>query len=517
MAESGLILALDNGTQSLRALLFDLRGELVAKAKVELEAYYSHSPGWAEQDPDYFWKQLGEACRQLWQCSGVNPSRVVAVSLTTQRGTVINLDKQGDPLRPAILWLDQRRARVSAPLPQPWRTLFWLAGQREKANYFRSKAQANWIAQQQPEIYAHTHKVLLLSGYLTYRLCGEYRDSVGAIVGYLPFDYRKQQWAAPSHWGWPCSGVKPGQLPELVKPGELLGKITLEASATTGIPAGLPLIAAASDKACEVLGSGGLSSDVGCLSFGTTATININSQRYIEPQRFIPPYAAAVPDAYNTEVMIYRGFWMVSWFKQQFGLRESQRAQDLGLSPEALFDELVREVPAGSMGLMLQPYWSPGLNDRDMKGAVIGFGDLHTRSHLYRAILEGLVYGLREGKEQIEARSGQKIQRLCVSGGGSQSDAALQITADIFGLPVTRPHTYETSGLGAAIDAAVGVGLFQDFPDAVAAMTRSSRVFTPNPEAHRLYDQLYRRVYRKMYRRLKPLYREIRSITGYPE
>ncbi|MCL6414739.1 FGGY-family carbohydrate kinase [Aestuariirhabdus sp. Z084] len=517
MNDDGLILAIDNGTQSVRALLFDSKGNPVASAKLELEAYFSTSPGWAEQEPEYFWQKLGEVCQLLWQQEAADPDQIVAVALTTQRGTVINLDKNGDPLRPAILWLDQRRADITEPIPQPWRGLFAVAGQSSKIDYFRSKAQANWIAQHQPEIYKATAKVLLLSGFLSYRLTGDYVDSVGAIVGYLPFDFRKQRWAGSSHWAWSCSGIKSGQLPKLVKPGETLGLISAAASDVTGIPAGLPLIAAASDKACEVLGSGGLKAEVGCLSFGTTATINTNSFRYVEPVRFIPPYAAAVPDAYNTEVMIYRGFWMVSWFKQQFGLREAQRAKELGMTPEALFDDLVREVPAGSMGLMLQPYWSPGLNDRDMKGAVIGFGDLHTRSHIYRAILEGLIYALREGKEQIERRSGRRINRLSVSGGGSQSDAAMQITADIFGLPVERPHTHETSGLGAAIDAAVGIGLYKDFDSAVKAMTRTGQVFEPNPESHKLYQKLYTRVYRQMYRRLKPLYQEIRDITGYPE
>jgi sugar (pentulose or hexulose) kinase len=104
----------------------------------------------------------------------------------------------------------------------------------------------------------------------------------------------------------------------------------------------------------------------------------------------------------------------------------------------------------------------------EAKGAIIGFGDVHTRAHLYRAMLEGLAYALREGKERIERRNGQKIQRLRVAGGGSQSDAAMQLTADIFGLPAERPHTCETSGLGAAITAMVGLGIHPDFPTAVA-------------------------------------------------
>jgi sugar (pentulose or hexulose) kinase len=167
----------------------------------------------------------------------------------------------------------------------------------------------------------------------------------------------------------------------------------------------------------------------------------------------------------------------------------------------------------------LQPYWSPGIKvpGPEAKGAIIGWGDVHTRAHLYRAILEGLTYALREGKEQIERRTRVPVRELRVAGGGSQSDAAMQLTADIFGLPAARPHVYEASGLGAAIDASVGLGLYPDVPAAVRAMTRVGRVFEPNPQAHAVYEQLYSRVYQRMYRKLKPLYEEIREITGYPE
>jgi sugar (pentulose or hexulose) kinase len=209
---------------------------------------------------------------------------------------------------------------------------------------------------------------------------------------------------------------------------------------------------------------------------------------------------------------------MVDWFKRQFGSREVELAEELGVTPEALFDDLVRETPPGSMGLMLQPTWSPGVRvpGPEAKGAIIGFGDVHTRAHLYRAILEGLAYALREGGERAAARAKTPLRELRVSGGGAQSPAAVQLTADIFGLPTGRPHTHETSGLGAAIDAAVGVGLHRDVDAAVVEMTRLAETLDPDPERHALYEALYERVYRRMYRRLKPLYEEIREITGYP-
>ena len=515
--KSGYILAIDNGTQSIRALLFDVRGELVAKSKVELVPYYSDHPGWAEQDANYFWQKLGQACQQLWQQDGVSAKDVMAVTLTTQRDTVVNVNEHGVPLRPAIVWLDQRLSEHNKPMPWYWRLAFTLVGQADAVDYFRRKAKSNWIAQHQRDIWQNTHKFLLLSGFLTHKLTGEFKDSVAATVSYLPFSYRKLSWSSKLDWKWQAIPITADMLPELVAPGGVLGHITDEASALTGIPAQLPLFAAASDKACEVLGSGCTTPDVASLSYGTTATVNTNNAKYVEPLPFIPPFPSAIPQQYNSEVMIYRGFWMVSWFKNQFGQREMLKAQDLGVAPESLFDELVEQVPPGSMGLMLQPYWSPGLQNLEAKGAILGFGDVHTRAHIYRAILEGLAYALREGKERLEKRQGVKIERLVVSGGGSQSDAAMQLTADIFNLPASRPHTFETSGLGAAMNAAVGLGIYQDYQQARDEMTRVRDTFHPNPEHVALYQQLYQQVYLKMYRQLKPIYQTIKRITGYPK
>jgi sugar (pentulose or hexulose) kinase len=280
----------------------------------------------------------------------------------------------------------------------------------------------------------------------------------------------------------------------------------------------LPVIAVAADKACEVIGAGCLTPEIACLSYGTTATVNTTTPRYLEATPFIPPYQAAVPRHFNTEIQITRGFWMVSWFKEQFGLHEQQLANQRGIAAETLFDELVNAVPPGAQGLMLQPFWNPGIKipGPEAKGAIIGFGDVHHRAHLYRAILEGLAYALREAKERIEKRSGTRITTVRVSGGGSQSDAAMQITANVFNLPCGRPHLYETSGLGAAILAAVSLGFYPDFASAIAHMTRMGQVFQPEPEHVRTYEQLYTRVYRHMYARLQPLYRDIQDITGYP-
>ena len=512
-----LILAIDVGTQSVRAALVDLSGRIHHLVKIPIEPYFSARPGWAEQQPAYYWEQICHTCRSVLSFTDFSRDQIAGVALTTQRSTMVNVDRDGVPLRPAIVWLDQRRADTSKVLPSLAVPPLKALGIHSLVDYATGYCRSTWLQQNEPDVWAKTHKFLFLSGYLTYKLTGQLRDSSGNVVGPVPFDVKKLDWARPWDLKWRLFPIERGKLPELVRPTELLGHITDRAAEETGIPAGLPMIAAASDKACDVLGAGCLEPARACISFGTTATINTQTDRYVELRRLMPPYPSAVAGQFCTEVSVMRGLWMVSWFKEEFGLQERLQAQQENVAPEELLEMLLRDVPPGSMGLVCQPTWTPGPELAPCtKGAVLGFGDVHTRAHLYRAIIEGLAFALKEGAERTERANGVRITEVRATGGGSQSDAILQITADVLGLPVVRPHTNETSVLGAAMDAAVGLGLMPGFREAVAAMTRSERTFEPDAKNHALYRELYLRVYRKMYDALLPLYGEIRAITGYP-
>ncbi|HOO71501.1 MAG TPA: FGGY-family carbohydrate kinase [Spirochaetota bacterium] len=518
MKHTELILSIDAGTQSIRAALVDLNGNIRHIVRQQIEPYFSRNPGWAEQDPDYYWKMLCLACRGLLGKKDSLKGALVGVTLTTQRATMINVDEQGRALRPAITWLDQRKADPHGILPGFARPVLKALNLLHTVEEAVRNCDANWMQQHEPSVWKNTHKYLLLSGFFTHRLTGEFADSVGNNVGYLPFDNKTYNWGGKWDIKWRLFKIEREKLPRLVKPAEVLGHITKKASRETGIPEGLPVIAAGTDKGCEILGAGCLTPEKGCLSFGTTATFNTTMQKYVELFPQLPPFPASVPDSYYTEIMIYRGFWMVSWFREEFGLQEKQIAAKKGGVPEKLFDAMIEKVPAGCNGLMLQPYWSPGLNtDVYAKGSIIGFGDVHNRAYLYRAILEGLMYALKEGAEYTCRKTGMPLKELRVSGGGSQSDMAMQITADIFGMPAERPHTFETSALGAAIDAAVGLKFYPDFASAVKEMTRVGRVFEPVAQHTRLYDELYRNVYLKIYSRLRPLFKTIQEKTGYPE
>ncbi|MCP4370646.1 MAG: carbohydrate kinase, partial [Deltaproteobacteria bacterium] len=326
MNDKDLLLAIDNGTQSIKAIIFDLEGRIVTKEIAPFTPYYSDQPGWAEQDPEVFWQALCQACQGLWHQENNYRERIAGVAITTQRCTVINVDKDGKPLRPAMIWLDQRKTYGLRPLGGPWGFLFKLALLTDTIAYFQSEAEANWIKTYQPDLWKNTYKYLFLSGYLTYRLTGEFVDSIGCQVGYIPFNYKKLCWASDRDWKWQVLPVVRNMLPDLIPPGQTLGNINKKAASETGLPEGLPLIAAAADKACEVIGSGSLDPSVGCLSYGTTATINVTSKKYIEAIPLLPPYPSAVPKYHTIEVEIYRGYWMVSWFKEEFGHKEQREA-----------------------------------------------------------------------------------------------------------------------------------------------------------------------------------------------
>jgi len=512
------ILTIDAGTQSIRAALVDLKGIITDIVKTPIEPYFSEHPGWAEQKPEYYWEMLCKTTRKLLGNNTDGGKSIAGVAITTQRATVVNVDKDGNSLRPAIVWLDQRKADSQKVIHPALSPLLKAVKLHDFVDKVISSCQINWIQQNQPEIWEKTHKYLLLSGYLNFKLTSEFTDSVGSNVGYLPINPKTYQWAGNHDLKWKIFPAEKEKLPDLVKPGERLGIITRTAAEESGIPEGLPVIAAASDKACEILGAGCMTPETACLSFGTIATVNTAISRYVELKPFIPPYPAALPDQYYTEVAIMRGFWMVTWFKEQFGLKEKLEAEEKGVTPEMLFENIIRKVPPGSMGLMLQPHWSPGPHmEPYAKGSVIGFGDVHTRGHLYRAMIEGLIYGLKEGAQLTEKKNKVPVTQLRVSGGGSQSDTAMQISADVFGVPAQRPHTHETSVVGAAIDAAVGLNLFSDFASAVKEMTSVKEVFEPIEKNCRIYKDLYENVYTKISAKLMPLYRQIQQITGYPK
>ena len=508
-----LILTFDMGTQSARALLVDKHGAVVAMTQEKYEEpYYSKYPGWAEQKPDFYYHRLCRTGRELCKKNPEKLENIVAVTLTTIRDTALCLDEENRPLRDVILWLDKRQADFKAPYPWWKRLLFWLIGMGDATRILYKASPCNWIMQQEPEIWEKTAKFVMLPTYLNYKLTGVLADTPANMIGHLPFDSKKRCWMTEKKLTRCLCDVPPEKLCPLIASGDTVGEITEEFSALTGVPAGLPLIATGSDKGCETLGLSVLTRDKASISFGTTATIQFSVKKYFEPQRFLPAYPAVINDMYNPEIEIYRGFWLLSWFVREFAAVEAAEARARGCAPEQLLDSRIKNIPAGCDGLLLQPYWTPGILKPDSMGAVVGYADYHGHLHMYRAIIEGINLELYQALHIMQRRSGLRIRELFVSGGGAGSDTVCRIAADVFGLPVKRIQTHEACSIGSSMVAFVALGEFESFEEATKAMVHVSREFLPNVNNHRVYMDIYDRAYSKIYPKLRPIYRSINQI-----
>jgi sugar (pentulose or hexulose) kinase len=508
-----LILTFDIGTQSTRAVLVNPRGEILFKSQKTYEQpYFSRQPGWAEQKAQVYWDCICETSRTLKAKSGGSWNDIIAVTCSTFRDSCLCLDRNNVPLRDVILWLDDRRAEHLPLLPASARLLLKLAGLSEGVDLQRRTSACNWIIQNEEELWEETSRFVFISAWLNYKFSGNLADSTASMIGHIPFDCKTRRWMRPGDFRQLIWLMGKDKFCALAEPGEELGTITPAAAEETGLPAGLPLIATGSDKGCETLGLSCLSADKAALSFGTTATVQFSTTHYFEPQPHMPAYPAVTPGYYNPELEIYRGYWLLSWFKREFAAKEVAQAQEQGISAERLLDERLKEMQPGCDGLIMQPYFTPGLNMPHAKGAIIGFSDVHTRIHLYRAIIEGINFALMEGLRNMEKRGGMQIKQIFVAGGGSQSDEICRITASQFGLPVYRTQTHEVTAVGSSLVGFIAKGIFSSHEEGLAEMVHIKDEFLPKPGDHRIYEALYGQIFTKIFNKLSPFYGEIGNI-----
>ncbi len=508
-----LVLSIDCGTQSIRGLVFDQKGKLLAKVKREFEPYISTGPGFAEQDPYVYWNHGVECVKLLHKESPEVMNRVAAICVTTIRNTGVFLGEQGNIVKPSMTWLDQREANNLKKMSIHFRAAFKVIGMDRAIEATRKQSKTNWIRKHEPKTWEDTRYYLQVSGFFHYKLTGKILDSTANQIGHIPFNYRTQDWCK-SKWAYQYEmfDIEKEKLSPIVKPSSVIGILSKEAMEQLGFEQEIKVIAGASDKGSETLGVGCLDATKASISFGTTATIQTTTDAYLEPIKFMPSYPAAVAGKFNPEIQVFRGYWMIRWFKHEFASRERIEAKKLGIAPEILLNKELNNIPPGSDGLILQPYWKPDLKHPEAKGSIIGFSDVHTRAHIYRAIIEGINYNLYDGLLRIQKVTKTKIDKIYVSGGGSVSDSICQITADMFGIQVVRGETYEASGLGAAINGYIGIGIYESYVEAVKHMVRDTDVFKPNMEHHDKYHKIYSKVYKKIYPKLKKLYKELNDI-----
>jgi sugar (pentulose or hexulose) kinase len=508
-----LFAVIDAGTQNVKAFVINEKGAVLTKAIFPTVPYFSSEVDFAEQDALSYLTLVKKAMKAA--VKDIPKDKIIGVAITTHRSTIIPVDKNGVPVRPAITWLDERKTEGLKLPGGVTGLIIKLLGQGYTLNEYQRRSKFNWMRVNEPENYKKTYKFLTTSSYIFHALTGDFKDSYSMIVGLFPIDLKGLRWH-PNRIIYDVFGVKRRKLPALVSPAEVAGVVSEKGAEEFGLRAGLPVIIGAGDKQSELLASGGVSSDILEISYGTAAVAEVLSDRFVEhARRYFFTWGSAIPNKWVLEAFVGRGYWMLSWFSREFARHKVEEAKKRGVSAEDLLDKELSDVPPGSDGLMLQPYWAPFAFDPSSKGAIIGFSGIHTRAHIYRAIIEGIAFELRRVLEIIKQYSGLSPKEIRIGGGGSRCDEILRITADIFNLPVRRIHTEFLSALGAAIDAAVALKVYPDFESAVTAMSHPREVFYPNQENVRVYNALYNDVYKEIYPSLKKLYHKIDNIVKF--
>ena len=505
-----LMMTFDFGTQSVRTSIYDAKGNCLALEKQKYEpAYVSDKPGYAEMDPEYYFNCLCSCTKRLVKNHPDLVEECGGISLSCFRDTAVMLDENLKPVRPTILWLDQRMAKCKEKLPFLSRFAFSLVGMKDVIDVNRKRTMMNWVKEYEPENFKKIYKYIAISTYFVFRLTGKLADSPSSYTGHYPIDYKKRQWYKDPEKNMKgmIFSIKKSQLCDLVQGGQICGMLTDEAANETGLPVGMVLFAGGSDKSCETLGAGVTDTSLAAISLGTACTIETTTEKYVEPVTFLPAYPNVLPGLYNMDFQIYRGFWMINWFLKEFAGMKIGDLMVEEANPED-FDAHLQRIAPGSDGLLIQPYWGPLLDRPAVKGAMIGFSDFTTVYHIYKAIIEGIGFELRAAKEMFEKKLHKKpFKGLRVSGGGAKSDVVCQMIADIFNLPVRKLQTVEASSLGASISGFLALGVFKTPKEAVDAMVHPSEEFKPNPENAKIYDELYKNGYSKLYRSLKDVYK----------
>lgn len=448
------IIGIDGGSQSSKVVVFDTDGLVVSEATQALAPMHTPRPGVVEHPDDDLYDSIVSAARGAMEAFPGEVDDVVGVGLCTIRCCRALVRRDGTLAKPVQSWMDDRLSRA----------------------------------------YEHTNDdvayVTTTSGYLMGRITGERTDTAANYIGPWPMDVRNWDWFSDQPT-FDSFNVKRDMLYRLQMPGDIGGYVDEAFSASTGIPQGLPAVHTANDKATEALGAGLRDETTGLVSLGTYIAGMVVGEGFVaEPETYFTNFASE-PHRYIYECAgIRRGMWTVSWFRDLFDAKIAQAAADAGTGTEQHLNTLASAVPAGCDGLMCVLDWLAPPTHPHRRGMFIGFDERHGYAHMYRAILEGIAFRMKDNMVAMESERGIRLEKLVVSGGGSYSDPFMQIFADVFGVPVVRNEVRNAAGLGAAVCAAVACGVHPGFDEAVARMVRQSDRFEPDPENVELYARL---------------------------
>ncbi|KQQ08745.1 xylulokinase [Rathayibacter sp. Leaf296] len=493
MPDGDLVVAIDCSTTASKAVAVDAGGRTVATARHSFPVL-SPGEGRFEQDARAWWTTTFAALHEVVE--SVGGERVAALTITHQRETFVCLD--GDPVRPAMLWMDKRAGSQLERL----RAESIHARTGRPADLTPSFYKLAWMADEEPELLARSTRVGDVSAYLTLQLTGRWASSSASADSMGMIDLSLGDWDDEL-----CrlAGVDRRVLPDLVAPGTSVAAVLPEIAETLGLTPGTPVIAAAGDGQCAALGAGLVEPGDIYLNLGTAEVCGTLVTDY----QWHPEYrtvAAAAGHGFLLEAFLASGTSLVNWYREEFGSTDPDELDRL--------TQAISRLPAGSGNLVSLPYWlglqSPAWDER-ASGAVIGWRPSHTRAHFYRSLLEGIAFEIATQIDVLETASGMTGHRVLCTGGGSRSVVWTQIVADVLDRPVVICDEPETTALGAAILAAVAAGLHHSLDDAIAAMSRAGVVMRPDPSDAAVYRAL-RSIRDGLYSILRPTFHALSAL-----
>jgi sugar (pentulose or hexulose) kinase len=464
------IIGVDNGSQSTKVVIYDLQGNAVSEGRQVLRPASRPRPGIVEHPDDDLWDSIIAASRQALAKFAGDPREIIGVGLCTIRCCKAFLKADGSLAAPVMSWMDTRAYQSYIP--------------------------------DDPDVARATTS----SGYITHRFTGEFRDTAANnIILQWPIDTDTWQWSKDPAL-YRQFRLRRDMLFELLMPGAVAGYVTAAAAAATGIPAGLPVVVTANDKAVEALSSGSLDERTALISLGTYIAGMVHGRENRRDAQHFWTNFGCIPGKYLYESHgIRRGMWTLTWFMDLLGPEFAAAAAARGSSREQILEQEAAAVPAGSDGLMTVLDWLAPTDRPFRKGVMLGFDARHTRGHVYRSILEAIALTMKDRVDAMCGELGITLREIVVSGGGASSPLFMQILADAFGMPSSRATGPGGASLGAAICAAVATGAYPDFPAAVAQMAKPRQAFAPNPASTDIYSRMNATVYRDIRRATDPV------------
>jgi sugar (pentulose or hexulose) kinase len=507
--DKDLVIGIDSSTTSCKAVVWDASGTLVSQGRYPVGLQQPH-PTWHEQAAEEWWsaglRALGSALE------GVDKARLAALCITPQRETFVPVDRRGNPLRQAIVWMDERARPLLPRIDREFGKdrIHQQSGKPLSGNLSLSKIA--WLRAHEPEVFADTHHFLDVAGYLNFRLTNQYATGWGCADPTGLFDMRENRWSKEILEYLELTDY---QMAKALPVGEVLGEVTKSAAEASGLPVGLPVVAGVGDGQAAALGANLTAVGDTYLNLGTAAVTGTLSREYLTDNAYRTTYAA-LPGAYLLETVLLGGSYTITWFVEKIAC-ESNLGMGNDISAEKIYESAAADIPPGTDGLMLVPYWNTAMSpywDAAASGMIVGWRGYHTLAHVYRAILEGIGFELRLQLQGVEAARGEDAGRIVAMGGGTKSRMWCQMLADMTGKSLYLCKTVEASALGAAILAAYGAGLFPDVVAAAAAMTHvEPHPLTPDMERHALYTTLYEEVYRHLFPALQPYLQKLTELS----